>query len=314
MRVGIVIDSACDLPLSFIQQHNLQIMPINLVFGDEIFIDERNPDETIEFYKRYLKERNLDAQTQPFSVEQITNLFLDRLVLNYDRVLVITITGSRSQIFENATKASFAILSGYKDRRAKAGVDGAFALRVVDSKTLFTGEAVLVHEAVRLLEEENVSFDRLRPAVDALSKHVHAYLVPNDLYYVRTRARKRGDRSIGLLSYAVGSALDIKPILKAYRGDTFPVKKLQGFETAVSALFDIAMEAIEKGLETKVVAMSYAGNPEVIKQHPRYKEFSQHAHRHGIELMLSVMSTTAGINVGPESFSLAYISSKEGGE
>lgn len=312
MRVGIVIDSACDLPLSFIQQHNLQIMPINLVFGDEIFIDERNPDETIEFYKRYLKERNLDAQTQPFSVEQITNLFLDRLVLNYDRVLVITITGSRSQIFENATKASFAVLSGYKDRRTKAGVEGAFALRVVDSKTLFTGEAVLVHEAVRLLEEENVPFDRLRPAVDALSKHVHAYLVPNDLYYVRTRARKRGDRSIGLLSYAVGSALDIKPVLKAYRGDTFPVKKLQGFETAVSALFDIAMEAIDKGLETKVVAMSYAGNPEVIKQHPRYKEFSQHAHRHGIELMLSVMSTTAGINVGPESFSLAYISSKEG--
>lgn len=307
MRIGIVIDSACDLPRSYIDEHKLEIMPINLVFGDEIFIDERDPRETIEFYKRYLAERNLDAETQPFSVEQITNLFLDRLVLNYDRVLVITIASSRSLIFENATKASFAILSGYKDRRAKAGVEGAFALRVLDSKTLFTGEAVLVHEAVRLLKEENTPFDKLRPAVEELSKHVHAYLVPNDLYYVRTRARKRGDRSIGLLSYAIGSALDIKPILKAYRGDTFPVKKLQGFETAVSALFDIAMEAIEEGLRTKVIAMSYAGNPEVVKQHPRYKEFSQYAHRHGIELMLSVMSTTAGINVGPESFSLAYI-------
>lgn len=306
MRVGIVIDSACDLPRSYIEEHKLEIMPINLVFGDEIFIDERDPDKTIEFYQRYLAERNLDAETQPFSVEQITNMFLDRLVLNYDRVLAITIAGSRSQIFENTTKASFAVLSGYKDRRAKAGVEGAFSLRVVDSKTMFTGEAVLAHEAMRLLEEDT-PFDKLRPAIEALSKDVHAYLVPNDLYYVRTRARKRGDRSVGLLSYAVGSALDIKPILKGYRGDTFPVKKLQGFDNAVSALFDIAMEAINNGLLTNVVAMSYAGNPDVIKNHPRYKEFSQHAHRHGIELMLSVMSTTAGINVGPNSFSLGYI-------
>lgn len=307
MRIGLVIDSACDLPRAYIEQHDLQIMPINLVFGDEIFIDERDPEQTIAFYQRYLTERNLDAETQPFSVEQITNLFLDRLVLKYDRVLVICLASSRSLIFENATKASFAILSGYKDRRQKAGVEGVFALRVVDSKTLFTGEAVLVHEAIRLLNEENMPFDKLRPAVEALSQHVHAYLVPNDLYYVRTRARKRGDRSVGLLSYAIGSALDIKPILKAYRGDTFPVKKIQGFDNAVSALFDIAIEALKVGLRTKVICMSYAGNPDVIKQHARYAEFTQIAHQHGVELLLSVMSTTAGINVGPGSFTLAYI-------
>lgn len=308
MRVGIVIDSACDLPRSYIEKHNLEIMPINLVIGDEIFIDERDPEQTIAFYQRYLKERNLDAETQPFSVEQITNLFLDRLVLHYDRVLVVCLASSRSLIYENATKASFAILSGYKDRRRKAGVEGVFALRVLDSKTLFTGEAVLVHEAVRLLKEESMPFDKLRPAVEELSRHVHAYLVPNDLYYVRTRARKRGDRSVGLLSYALGTALDIKPILKAYRGDTFPVKKIQGFDTAVSALFDIAIADVKKGLRTKLVCMSYAGNPEVIKQHKRYNEFSRIAQNHGVELMLSVMSTTAGINVGPGAFTLAYVS------
>jgi len=42
VRVGIVIDSACDLPRSFIQQHHLEIMPINLKIGDDIFIDERD--------------------------------------------------------------------------------------------------------------------------------------------------------------------------------------------------------------------------------------------------------------------------------
>ena len=312
MRVGLVIDSACDLPQSFIEKHNLEIMPINLVIGDEIFIDERDPEETIKFYKRYAEEKNLEGETQPFSVDQITRLFLDKLVLNYDRVLVVAIASSRSMIFENATKASFAILSGYKQKRAKAGVEGSFALRVVDSKTLFTGEAVLVREAVRLMQEEGFAFDKLRPAVEALSKHVHAYLVPNDLHYLRKAGKARGDRSISWLSYTLGTALDIKPIVKAYRGDTFPVKKISHFETAVNDRFDFAREAIEKGLLTKTICMSYAGNPEVIREMAGYKKLKQVADKHGIELMLSVMSTTAGINVGPGAFAIGLISDKMG--
>src|SRR5690606_29267551 len=114
----------------------------------ERFIDRRNSKETIEFYKRYTAEKNLQGETEPLSVEEITDLFLGKLVLNYDRVLVLSISSTRSKVFENATKASFAILKGYKEVRAKAGLEGSFALRVVDTRTLFTGEAVLAHEAV----------------------------------------------------------------------------------------------------------------------------------------------------------------------
>jgi len=307
VRVGIVIDSACDLPRSYIEQHHLEIMPINLKIGDEIFIDERDQAQTIAFYQRYLKERTLDAQTQPFSVQQITNLFLDKLVLNYDRVLVLCIASSRSLIYENATKASFAILSGYKARREKAGVEGVFQMRVLDSKILFTGEAVLVHEALRLLEKEQLPFDKLRPVVEELTQHVHAYLVPNDLFYVYHRARARGDRSVSWLQMKLGSALDVKPILKAYRGDTFPLEKHIGFEGALGRLFEIAREDMKKGLRTKLVAMSYAGNPDVIRAMKGYQEFVKHCEKTGHETMLSVMSTTAGINVGPGAFSLGYI-------
>jgi len=309
MRVGLVIDSACDLPRAFIDQHNLEILPINLKIGDEIFVDERDPKDTIAFYQRYLQEKDMKAETQPFSVEQITNLFLDKLVLKYDRVLVLSIASSRSLIYENATKASFAILSGYKPRRAKAGQEGAFQLRVLDTKTLFTGEAVLAHEAVRLLEA-GTPFDKLRPMVEDLSRNVHAYLVPNELVYLYNRGRERGDRSISWLSLKLGSALDIKPIVKSYQGDTFPVKKIASFEGAVGELFNIALAAIKEGLRTKVVAMSYAGNPEVIRAMKSYQDFERKCQQAGVETMLSVMSTTAGINVGPGAFALGYIGSK----
>ena len=57
-------------------------------------------------------------------------------------------------------------------------------------------------------------------------------MVPRDLYYIRNRARKKGDRSVSLLSAALGTALDIKPVLHAYRGETGPVAKIKGFEAA----------------------------------------------------------------------------------
>lgn len=312
MRIGICVDSACDLPTSFIEANNIEIMPINLILGDERFIDRRNSKETIEFYKRYTAEKNLQGETEPLSVEEITDLFLGKLVLNYDRVLVLSISSTRSKVFENATKASFAILKGYKEVRAKAGLEGSFALRVVDTRTLFTGEAVLAHEAVRLIHEEQVPFDRLRPEIEALAKHTHAYLIPEGLHYLRKAGKARGDRSVSWLSYTIGTALDIKPIVKAYQGDTFPFKKIQGFGTAVYSMFDLLKVQMEKGLTCKTICMSYAGNPDVIRSMSGYKALEQAAERHGVKLLMTVMSTTAGINVGPGSFAVGFISDKMG--
>jgi fatty acid-binding protein DegV len=142
--------------------------------------------------------------------------------------------------------------------------------------------------------------------VETFSQDVHAYLVPQDLYYVRSRAHQKGDKSVGWFKYQMGTMLDIKPILKAYRGETEAVDTVRGFDGAMKKLFGMATDAIEKGLLTKVVCMSYAGNPEDVKNFPGYDEFVKVAHANKVETLLSVMSTVAGIHVGPGAFSLAY--------
>lgn len=248
MKTGVVIDSACDLPQDYIQHHNLHIMPISLHYGYEFFKDVRNPEATQAFYRRYSTEKTLDAETEPFSAGQISELFLENLVLKYERVLVITISQTRSRIFENATEASFAILRQYREKRQQAGLTGSFYLAVLDSKTVFTGEGVLVHEAVRLLEEQNLAFGAVRTTLEDLSQRVYAYLVPEDLFYLRHRASRRGEKTIGLLGYHFGSLLDIKPIIGFNQGESQVVAKERGFDKALLKLFDIAREAIEKGL------------------------------------------------------------------
>ncbi|HXH04596.1 MAG TPA: DegV family protein [Candidatus Competibacteraceae bacterium] len=309
MKTGIVIDSACDLPSSYIQTHALHILPISLHFGSETFVDTRDAEATLAFYDKYITEKNLDAETRPFSVEQIRQLFLNQLVLKYDRVLALTIARTRSQIYENANEAAFAILNGYRERRQRAGLNGGFSLKVMDSQTLFTGQAVLTWEVVRLLRDNpDLPFSQLRAQVDALSQQVYAYLVPRDLFYLRNRASKRGDKSVGGLTYHLGTWLDIKPILQAHRGETGPIAKERGFGRALQHLFGRARSAIIAGLRTPVVAASYAGRLEELEAEPEFADFRCFAERHGVEVLLSIMSTTAGINVGPGAVALAYIS------
>ena len=64
-KIGIVVDAACDLPRNFLQQHGLEIMPINMQFGTMNFKDVRDPEQTMEFYRRYVAEKELEITTAP---------------------------------------------------------------------------------------------------------------------------------------------------------------------------------------------------------------------------------------------------------
>lgn len=306
-RIGIVIDSTCDLPRSFIEQHSLEILPGLMRFGHMSYRDLRDPEQTMDLYRRFVAEKNLDITTTPLSTKAIRDLFLDEWALKYDRVLVVTVSSSRSATYEHATQASFMILSGYKERRRAAGLEEQFGLRVVDSQSLFTGEAVIAHEALRVVHSsEGILFDQLRHHVEKFARHVRAFVVPRDLFYVHSRARRKGDKSVGLFKYRMGSLLGLKPILQCYRGKTGSVTNVLGYERAVNRLFGMAIDAIERGLLSQVVCMSYAGNPEVVKSMRGYDAFMRCAASHKVETLLSVMSTTGGIHVGPGAFSLAY--------
>lgn len=306
MRIGIVICSSADLPLDFIQKADLNIMPINLKFGDEIFVDNRNPTNTKRFYKHYLANRDVVGETVPYTTKQIRDWFLNELVLKYDRVLVLTLSESHSPIFRNATDASFAILNGYRAIREKAGVKGSFSLRVIDTKNLFCPEAVIAYEAHRLVTKEKVNFRDLRKKIEELREYTYGYLVPNDLYYLRNVARKKGENQLGLVKYLLAKTLNIKPITAMNAGETFIFDKGKGFDDAVGKLFAHARAQVIRGLRAPVICMSYAGDPAEFKIRQDYRDFVSFCDKHGVQTMLSVMSTTAGVNVGPGAFDLAF--------
>ena len=307
MRIGLVVDSACDLPGDYLRQHNVTLLPVTVHIGEDSLTDMRDEQATLQFLHSHIAERGADAETSPFSVQQIQELFLGRLVIDYDYVFCLTTTKTRSGIFENATQASFAILGEYRPIRAAAGKDTPFALRVIDSQNVFAGQGVTAVEAVRLIEAGEGAA-KIRARLEYLALHTHAYMVATDLHYLRARTRKRGDRSVSLLSATLGSALDIKPILHCNRGETGPVGKVKGTEAACQKLFDFAGKRVRAGLMTPTLCLGYGGELEEMRALPGYDALRATCAEYNIEVFESVMGLTGMVNVGKGTLVVGFAS------
>lgn len=310
MRIGIVVDSCCDLPQSFIQQEHIDILPISVRINDVTQVDYRDEDATLGFLQSHIAEQGVNAVTIPFTVEQIRDLFLTKLVIDYDYVYCLTLMRSRSPIFENAQQASFAILNEYKAIRTGAGINTPFALRVIDTQSLFAAQGILPIEAARL-RAAGEGPAKIRARLEHLALHTHGHLVPRDLYYIRNRARMKGDRSIGLIGAMLGTALDIKPIIRSYRGHTGPVAKVRGYDAGARKILELAARNVDGGLMTPAINLSYGGELEEMRQLPGYSQLREACGSHDVTLYESMMSLTGLVNVGKGALGVGFASERE---
>jgi len=305
MRIGLTVDSACDLPRTYLDRHNVVVLPIAVKIDNTIFSDERDPDATLRFYRESLGERGHQAETLPYTVEQIRELFLTRLVCDFEFVFCLTITSTRSPIHENCVTASREILRFYHPIRQEAGLKGIFQMRVIDSQTLFAGQAIGVLEAVKMIEAGE-SHTAIYERLGFLAKNTYAYMLPRDLYYLRARAAKKGDKSVSWFRAALGTALDIKPLLQAYRGQTGAVGKAKGFEGGSKLLLGYVADRVRQGLLSPHVNLSYGGELEKLYALPGYDDLARTCEQHGVELGATGMSITGMVNVGEGALTVGF--------
>ena len=198
-------------------------------------------------------------------------------------------------------------MNQYRGIRQKAGIEGPFQVRVIDSQQLFAGQAAVVAEAANCLAK-GLSPMKIIESISNAAHFAQAYLVPSNLERLRFQARKKRDKSVSFMSYMLGSALDIKPIIRSQRGETNPIGKVRGFEAGVQKVFEHACLHISKGLISPNLCISYGGNPLEITKLPGYSKLLNVAKSKGVNVLLSEMSATAIVNVGPNSLGLGFVS------
>jgi len=132
--VALVTDSACDLPLEFIDEHQIHVIPFNLSFGTAQYLDKLTI--TPEQFYTLLKTRREHPQSSQAPMAVMQNLF-SFLSTFYDSILVFNLSAGLSGAWSFSRQAA--------DKVAEKEIS------VIDTKTLSVAQGLIVMRAAEAL-------------------------------------------------------------------------------------------------------------------------------------------------------------------
>lgn len=99
----IVLDSAADLPPGWVEKYRLEVIPVNIHFGDRTYLDGIDMGKE-DFYRTVLESRQIPKTSQP-SPQQFVD-FYRKIAQPGETVLSIHVTSKLSGTFDSARLAA----------------------------------------------------------------------------------------------------------------------------------------------------------------------------------------------------------------
>ncbi|HBL31998.1 MAG TPA: hypothetical protein DD490_34680 [Acidobacteria bacterium] len=228
--VRVITDSTSDLPPELARSHGIQVIPLQVHFGDRVFHDgvDLKPRD---FYEM-LEKGPVHPRTQPPSREDFLAAYgalaptKDLLSIHLSEKLSQTVVHARAAVADGM--ASFQLVRGDSE---------PIVLQVVDGQSVSLGLGMLALFAARMARrgyEPGFIVERL----EAMRSRIHVLFAVNTLEYLR-----RGGR-IGKARAFFGSLLGIKPILGVVGGEVAAVDKVRGGRAAQPRLVELFKERV----------------------------------------------------------------------
>lgn len=244
LNCGIVVDSTFDLPLSFYKEHDIEVVPLRVIFPDKTTYREHFELSAPEFYKRLKQYSGVPTTSQP-PVGEFIEAY-KKMLEHYDFVLSLHLPETLSGTINSA-------------RAAAEEVEGEIYIK--STMTVSVGSAQILRQVLKLRETENDRQAFLNKIDRLIENHLLLGVLPT-LYYL-----EKGGR-IGKAQALVGSLLDFKPLLCIQEGIVTPLGRARGMKKAFKEL----REHISKFADGKPVSLSfgYGEKPEETENFRKY--------------------------------------------
>lgn len=306
-RVCLMADATVDLPEAVLAHPNVKVLPLRIRLGKHAIRYACEAEVSAKIRAILHEHPDLeDIETGAMPYEQVEQFFMDELALQYDVALALIVTPSRSKILESAMHASEHLVTNAYVKRLQNGIKQPFLLEIYNSQNVYTGQGIQILALLRHLERGE-PYDLLRIRAPLLAQNAYTYAVPKTLGNLYKRARAKGDKSVTLTSYAIGSALQIRPIIQANRDHTGPVARARGFENACARVIRTAIAQIKKGLYEPIILIGLDGGDIAARLLPGFDELEAVAAKAGVKIEYTIPGSSAWINVGAGSFFLGMI-------
>ncbi|GAA0762589.1 MULTISPECIES: DegV family protein [Clostridium] len=234
MKTVILTDSCCDLPIDFVKENNIEVMPLRVnIKGKEIKDDLGQSIEYKAFYDM-IREGEMPSTSQVNAYE-FTEVFEKYSNQGYS-IIYIGFSSALSGCVNSA-------------RIAKENVEGEISsadITIIDTKCASMGLGLVVYYAASMLKN-GASKDEVVAWIEDNKLKVNHWFTVDDLNHL-----KRGGR-VSSTAAIVGTMLNIKPILHVDdEGRLIPVSKVKGRKKSIKGLQESLKERIIKPEEQTI--------------------------------------------------------------
>ncbi len=170
-KIALVTDSTCDLSQELIDQYQINMLPININFGENHYLDKITIQPG-QFYK--MLEENIDyPKSAQVNEKSFINTF-SHLASHYDSIIAIHLSDKLSGTFSGSQKAAKAISTEFNK-----------PISVINSKSLSGALGLLVLRAAKAIEEGHSHEKVVELTEDWANKIKVLVSVKNLKYFIR---------------------------------------------------------------------------------------------------------------------------------
>lgn len=278
-------DTSANLPTPYCKEHMVHVVPLYYYLDgqENTCLDTETFDDTQYYAAMKDGKRVTTSQITPANFVQAFRPILE----NGRDIIYVCMAQRISGSYDSAASAREQLLEEFPERR----------IAIVNTKGAGFGEGIPVMVGVQT-REAGASFEDCVAAIEHCVRYTYQIFTVDDLMYLG-----RTGRCSNFSAY-IGSALNIKPLLKATDdGVIATFEKVRGRKKAIKALAAYYADNVVKPQE-QTVCISYAGCPEDAETLAAMLRDSQPPK----ELWTVPHEPVTGSHLGPGALALFFIS------
>ena len=226
-KIKLITDSSCDLNKDIIEKYNIHVVPLNVHFGEDTYMDGELDKK--EFYDRMSTSKELPKTSCPSPEKFMSSYEGD------EDVIVFTIASKLSGTYSTAILAKNMILEDNPNKK----------IAVIDTDTGSIAQGQYVVKAAKLIAEGK-SFEEVVEAIETLKKDHFFYGSLETL----DNAIKGG--RVNPVAGKLINVLNMKMIVKVGNGEVKPIDSARGSNNSIKKIIGKISDVISEGNYTSL--------------------------------------------------------------
>lgn len=272
----IITDSTSDLPLDFVEENKIHIVPLNIHLQDSLYKDGVDIQPSELYYR--LRTEDIFPQTSQPSAGEFMEIY--QTLKPDDEVLVLCLSSELSGTYQSAEMA-----------RDMAAEEVDAEIHVVDSRSVSLGLGMQVIHAQKCFAEGKDMAQTLYELAE-IRRRMRLIFAVDTLEYLA-----RGGR-ISQLSKRLGNLLQLKPVLHLEEGRIEVLDKVRTRSKAVQRILEIFYKEASQAQQVGILHIDAPTEGQQLAQ--KVQEYY-----HG-PLLLAQCGAVIGSHAGPGTVGICW--------